>query len=62
MNESILVARACPLCGTRQTCLVPREQFERWKAGDYVQDAFPELSPDEREMFITGICPMCWPK
>lgn len=25
-----------------------------------IQDIVPELSPDYREMFISGICPTCW--
>lgn len=25
-----------------------------------VQDAFPTLSEEEREIILTGICPECW--
>lgn len=25
-----------------------------------VQDAFPEMEPDKRELLISGICPECW--
>ena len=25
-----------------------------------IQEIVPELSPDYREMFISGICPTCW--
>ena len=25
-----------------------------------IQDAFPELSKEDRERLITGICPKCW--
>lgn len=40
------------------------------KANDYLdylgwkhaQDAFPYLSPEERELLISGLCPECWHK
>lgn len=25
-----------------------------------IQEVFPDLSPEHREMFITGFCPKCW--
>lgn len=28
--------------------------------GMSIQEIVPELSPDYREMFISGICPTCW--
>ena len=28
--------------------------------GQSIQDIVPELSPDYREMLISGICPTCW--
>ena len=30
------------------------------KQGVMVQDAFPELSSDKREFFLTGNCPCIW--
>ena len=32
------------------------------RARPFVQDQFPNLSPDIREMFISAICPSCWIK
>ena len=35
--------------------------FMRWQEeGVNIQNALPELSANEREMLITGICPNCW--
>jgi hypothetical protein len=31
-----------------------------WRAGALVQDAFPEVPKEYREMFISGTCPKCW--
>jgi len=36
--------------------------LERWVSGEIVQRAFPELSSDERELLITGICKDHWGK
>ena len=30
--------------------------------GEYIQDAFPTLTPGEREQLITGIHSECWDK
>lgn len=35
----------------------------KWVAGALIQDAFPDLSSDEREFLLTGYCPdnpACW--
>lgn len=53
----------CPFCGfTRQRDLpVTDEQLDAWQKGALIQDAMPQLDPDEREFVLTGICPDCWP-
>jgi hypothetical protein len=38
----------------------PDEAVERWQSGDYIQDALPMLSADERELLISGICGHCF--
>ena len=53
----------CPICGDEHCFEVTEEQFKKYQSGeDYIQNIFPELSADEREMLITGICPSCWNK
>jgi hypothetical protein len=36
------------------------DKLKRWQTGELVQNVWPEKSPDEREMLITGIHPDCW--
>lgn len=37
------------------------EQLERWKQGNImIQDAFPNLSPSQREFILTGITDDEW--
>lgn len=39
------------------------EQYKKWKyKEDLVQNIFPEVKPELREVLISGICPECWKK
>lgn len=31
-----------------------------WERGAHIQDAFPRLPPEDREILISGTCPKCW--
>lgn len=50
----------CPFCGHINSIEVNITDYWDWQNGALVQDAFPYLSVDEREMIISGICPTCW--
>lgn len=52
----------CPLCSGQTILSVPKTDLVAWVDGAYVQDAFPGLSPDDRERLISGICPPCYEK
>lgn len=41
---------------------ITEEQYAAWKAGAFVQDAFPHLSPSDREWFMTGMTDEEWDK
>jgi hypothetical protein len=57
----LTVETVCPFCGRVNEVDVYEEDLVAWVNGDkLVQDAFPYLSADEREMLISGICPTCW--
>ena len=49
-----------PFCGHANEVAVNETDYWDWQDGALVQDAFPYLSADEREMLISGICPKCW--
>ena len=36
------------------------EQVDRWRCGALIQDVLPQLSPGERELFISGECEDCF--
>jgi len=50
------------VCGVSDSVIVPSAGFFNWKNGAFVQDAFPELSADDREMLMTGTHNLCWEK
>ncbi len=50
----------CIVC--KKTSLVDLEsaRFDRWQSGEHVQNVFPDQTPDERELLLTGTHPACW--
>lgn len=39
---------------------VTQDQIDRWQNGELIQNAMPNLTPDEREFIKTGIEPEEW--
>ena len=58
--KEVTVVTACPFCGCANFIEVNEADYLDWQGGELVQNAFPYLSADEREMLISGICPTCW--
>lgn len=58
----ISVKVKCPLCKKEYVIKnVPRIRYFAWKDGKgLIQDLLPELSADDREALITGVCSDCW--
>lgn len=51
----------CPQCGKEFSKEFDDSKLAKLKAGESVQDVFPELSSDEREsFFLSHLCPECW--
>lgn len=59
-HKEVTIVTACPFCGHANEIAVNEADYWDWQDGALVQDAFPYLSADEREMLISGICPTCW--
>lgn len=55
-----ITCRPCTVCGQRATVTVATHDHDRWVAGALVQDAFPEMPPDDRELLVSGTHPECW--
>jgi hypothetical protein len=52
--------RPCIVCNQASLIELELDRVERWIAGEHVQNVWPEMSPGEREMLITGTHPKCW--
>jgi hypothetical protein len=50
----------CSCCDAVYTFVVLPEAYESWQNGAFVQDAFPSMPREWREMLISGTCPSCW--
>jgi len=50
----------CSVTGQLQSVTVPVEQFDAWRNGTLIQRAMPQLTSDERELFITGTTKAEW--
>ena len=47
----------CPFCGTTFTTTLDASQFQLLEEGAHVQKVFSHLSADDRERFVSGLCP-----
>jgi len=50
----------CIGCGHSTQLTLLKSELEMYQKGAYVQDAFPNMSADERELIISGTHPACW--
>lgn len=62
MRFPITASFVCPMCSTYHTLTVELEQYLNYLDGMFIQEAFPEMSPTDRERFLSGFCPDCQEK
>lgn len=60
MIDVVMVTKTCVVCDQDSGILVPREGYEKWQAGAFVQDAFPDMSAADREVLVSGTHDKCW--
>ena len=60
MTTTSVICPPCPVCNRSATLVVDADAVTRWKDGAFVQDAFPFMSPADREVLISGTHPACW--
>ena len=65
-REHRCVKVRCAQCGAEHSFKCNRQIGELFETGQYraycIQDIIPQVSPDIREMFISGMCGKCWDK
>ena len=61
MDLKIIVS--CRLCEKLFDFTANLEDYNEWRKGEKnIQDCFPYLNPDQRELLLSGICNTCWDK
>lgn len=50
----------CASCGSITPITVKGNDLYDYHHGKYIQDAFPYISKDDRELMISGICGNCF--
>lgn len=58
MNK--IISKTCRGCDKTYDIEVEQEDFLKWQNGAFIQDAFPYLSVDDREMLISSFCGTCF--
>lgn len=63
-DTKVVITSICPWCGKASTFEVDKDVWDKglkaYNNGAHIQDAWPTLSPSDRELIITGICNECW--
>lgn len=49
----------CPFCGKDTMIEAPVDQADNFRNGTLVQDAFPCMPAEKREVLVSGICEDC---
>ena len=62
LEHNLSVTKPSMLSGLENTMVldITFEQYDAWRDGTLIQDAMPNLTPDEREFLITGITSEEW--
>jgi len=59
-GEYVIIKGDCVFTGEFYECRVPSEGFNKWRNGELIQYALPEISGGDREFIISGISPAGW--
>ena len=56
------ITKISSFTGVEHTLDLPctQEQIDRWQGGELIQDAMPQMTPDQREFLITGCTAEEW--
>lgn len=57
---SKVVTTPCRFCGIMEMVDVPTLGWLRWRNGELIQDALPDLSIEVRELLVSGTHLTCW--
>ena len=55
-----LIHAECVECSMKQDIRVTGPELFKYNQGALIQSAFPNLTGDQREMLISGLCSICY--
>jgi hypothetical protein len=60
----MITNKTCVSCGRNVSIELTQKEFEALQQPNRgkIQDILPNHTPEEREMFVSGICIDCWNK
>lgn len=61
-NNLMHVKRRCRTCHETTLFSLDHDALARWQSGELIQNCFPHLSADQRELLISGTCGKCFDK
>jgi len=54
------ITKPCIHCNETSAITVDAAAHRRWRSGALIQDAFPDMDADTRELLISGTHMTCW--
>lgn len=58
--KAIPISVTCRCCKETTTLMVDLLAYTEWQEGKLIQDAFPTMSIDDRELMVSRTCGKCW--
>jgi hypothetical protein len=52
----------CRFCKAVEVIILEEEKVIRWRAGELIQNVFPDLDKETRELLISKTCTACFAK
>ena len=59
---TVVTTPPCPLCHKTSIVRLWSEAYARWISGELIQDVWPSMSAEDRELLMTGTHSICWNK
>ena len=59
-DKTVVIHATCRSCKESKDIEVDSNKYFQWLHGEYIQVVLPELSTDDRELLISGICGPCF--
>ena len=59
-DQTVSIVKECTFCHNLHTIIVDEMNYRMWKEGELIQNAFPDMPAEIREILISGTDNDCW--